>query len=508
MGRPRKFIRVVELPDHSYRRVEAGGQEIDGLSYNESNRYYYSLDETGGRVFQGRDLNEAIQRYRATVNPRPFLPISDEEALAELLSMGIPEEVVQENPDLLSRVKKRTLAPNPEFMAGHPEWPLTRANVNATRKRQGLPPLPLTDKPPAQPAAPAPPKKRLRDALNEWKKWKEAAGRSEDYITAASILFEEFIKVAGNKLIAELTADDFAQWRLWVTRHRTRENWSGKWSNSRHQCVRSVLRIARKNQRSWGWPDGIIDWAGDYETEHYQPSKANRVRLPADVFKKLLAVAEEWKKADPEAFPKTSQRGRAQRRQAIEKRREGYLWSALLKLAVNCSLDNVDCMRIEWKNIRDLDSDLPFMDFPRRKTRHRTGLVDRQTPLLPTVAATLREWRNEEFGDGQGFVFRSARGGPIANTTFTYAYRRLAKEAGVTGHTFKHIRNIGSSLGRLHKLSRDERDALLGHVVAGTSKFYEEDVDHRYLIDVVNLVGREYFDGDQILTRDVDTATA
>jgi hypothetical protein len=48
------------------------------------------------------------------------------------------------------------------------------------------------------------------------------------------------------------------------------------------------------------------------------------------------------------------------------------------------------------------------------------------------------------------------------------------------------------------RLYDDERDAFLGHVVRGTSRLYEGDVDETYLVPLVNLIGQHYLDGEQV----------
>lgn len=47
MGRPRVFIRVIQLPGGSLQRTKrkSEAREIHGLSFNESNRQYYSIDD-------------------------------------------------------------------------------------------------------------------------------------------------------------------------------------------------------------------------------------------------------------------------------------------------------------------------------------------------------------------------------------------------------------------------------------------------------------------------------
>lgn len=78
-------------------------------------------------------------------------------------------------------------------------------------------------------------------------------------------------------------------------------------------------------------------------------------------------------------------------------------------------------------------------------------------------------------------------------------FRRLADEAGVDRRwSFKHLRNVGPSIAKRAKLPRDEREAFLGHVVDGTSKFYEADVDETFLVNRVNLIGEQYFGGEHV----------
>lgn len=64
--------------------------------------------------------------------------------------------------------------------------------------------------------------------------------------------------------------------------------------------------------------------------------------------------------------------------------------------------------------------------------------------------------------------------------------------------TFKHLRNIAPSIGKRHRRHPDEREAFLGHAVKGTGRFYEGDVDQTCLVDLVNLIGGDYFDGETV----------
>jgi len=78
-------------------------------------------------------------------------------------------------------------------------------------------------------------------------------------------------------------------------------------------------------------------------------------------------------------------------------------------------------------------------------------------------------------------------------------FRRLADEAGVDRRwSFEHLRNVGPSIAKRAKSPRDEREAFLGHVVDGTSKFYEADVDETFLVNLVNLIGEQCFGGEHV----------
>lgn len=121
--------------------------------------------------------------------------------------------------------------------------------------------------------------------------------------------------------------------------------------------------------------------------------------------------------------------------------------------------------------------------------------MDRKTPLLPSTVEAVR--RGLAVAPSSGPIFRTARGSPF--TAVTRNFRRLAGEAGVdTRWSFKHLRNVGPTLGKKARLSMDERDAFLGHVVNGTSAFYEGDMDETYLVDLVNLIGLHYFGGERV----------
>ena len=64
------------------------------------------------------------------------------------------------------------------------------------------------------------------------------------------------------------------------------------------------------------------------------------------------------------------------------------------------------------------------------------------------------------------------------------------------GWTFKHLRNIGGK--KRHGINSDERDHFLGHVDPKQTRWYTGDADETYLLPLVQRIGAEYFDGEQV----------
>jgi hypothetical protein len=63
MGRPRVFVRVIELPDGSLAQTDgkSKGREVLGLSYHKSSSCYYTINEaTGNREWRGTNLQKAV----------------------------------------------------------------------------------------------------------------------------------------------------------------------------------------------------------------------------------------------------------------------------------------------------------------------------------------------------------------------------------------------------------------------------------------------------------------
>jgi len=472
MPKPRKFVRVVKQPDGRFvlasRKDE--GTELTGISLHAKTKRLYKVPSPGQRSYVGylKDL-DAIARSHMGV------PDKDFEATAE--------------------DGKLTFSLNRDWIETNPDSTHAKAVKNIDRKKRGLPLIPFD--PEKKTKEPEPDRHTIRQCLNEWKRIKKEEGCTDLYVSKIEVVTKRFIKKTGNKPISDLTADDFASWRRHITLAAKKQ--TPLWHNDNHKRLKTLFVDVRRAKPSWRFPEGLMDWLTAWRSLKHLPDGKNKKRMPFDAFDALLQTACEWAETKVDGLPNKTQRDKARLLQAQRKRNEGLRWVSILKLACNCALDGVDCRRIQWDNLKALDEDLPFMELARPKAAKQVGAaVERKTPLLPSTVAALLALKEVQSFDG--YVFRTARGGPYKRNAFTHAYDRLAEEAGVEDWTFKHIRNVAPSVGRDGKRPKEERDAILGHVVDGASQFYTDEFDETYLIELVDLVGKTYFGGEQIIS--------
>lgn len=483
------------------------GRPAKVVKYHKAKRQYFATLQVGGRTeyFYGATEPEALEKYtqRREQLQRPIRGLTDEEADTELLSAGVPEEVVAENPELRRVVKRGTFVVDPKWLDEHPEHPLARIRTNTERARKGMTPIPIVpeDASAEQVGSQALPlRKRLSDCLSCWREWKQADGCTTTYLGDVARSFGRFRKLVGNKLVSELTADDFAQWRLWVLR-QSKKRTSVKWLRDQHKHVKTVLGLAENEHPNWGFPDGLTKWldASKHQArrQKYVPKKENRLPLPVAIFAGVLTACEKWASIDPNKIRAATQRGRARRQRAIERRREGIQFAAIVRLAANCALDNVDCARIPPSAMK-LDDPLPHMDFPRRKVQRQVGFaVPRLTPLLPSTISAVRRWLDHEPLSSAPTLFRNSRRNVYTHSDLNETFQRLLAAADITAPwTFKHLRNIAPSVRKTARLPQEVSDVVLGHVCEVSSKFYEGDVGADYLLPLVDFVGEQYFGGE------------
>ena len=149
--------------------------------------------------------------------------------------------------------------------------------------------------------------------------------------------------------------------------------------------------------------------------------------------------------------------------------------------------------------------------------------MKRKTPLLPSTVDALTRWKSWRLREAAESKLRSDRHGheyadvvftndkrrPYKSEKISNAFARLAKAVGKKAGAWrlKHLRNVGPTLGKTRGRPTDERTTFLAHSEGGTNRFYEGDVDDDYLVELVNLIGEEYFDGEHVYVHSGSSAS-
>jgi integrase len=473
MARPRIFVRVIELSDGtlapSKRKNE--GREIHGLSFNKSNHSYYTIDpETGNREYRGTDLQEAVESVESVnVFGKPYT--------------WTPERW-KEHERMVSKAQSHaaSVVELQRLAVQMPAVEVKRLIVDGG-------------------GSSAPTNENLSDCVKLWLELrKEEKGSKTQYHTDVERTFNRFTKLVADLPISQITPDHFADWRRWVKREAKKRD-SNKWARDQHKYVATILRGCKEDRPSWRFPAGLLEWAKLPKTESkkikYAPARKNREPFPVDVFESVIKQCQTLASATTSDMPKETQCDKAKIGRVKARIKRGVQLEAMFKVAVNLGFDNKDfCGNeeregLQWSNLH-LKEDVPHMDLPRVKTG-----IDRMTPILPSTVAALNRWRRAT--SGNGYVFLTERGKRHSSDTVFEQLRDMMDEAGVkNGWTFRHFRNIGGTLGLRGKLTAFEIDAFLGHEINGMSRFYMGDVDETYLVPLVNLIGNEYFHGEEV----------
>jgi integrase len=337
---------------------------------------------------------------------------------------------------------------------------------------------------------------KLSAVLRDWADGKAADGVGEQHRRETETRFKEFVAATKDKRVADLTPADFRGHYDKLQREAAKRGNPARWMVERAKAIKGVITYVRRRHPSpeWPWPAGVTEWADAFTRRPVRSDRKNREPLPAEEFRKLLATCDAWAAIDVDALPKDTQADKAVRHHAMNRRRNGYQLAAMLRLACNCALSNVDLTRARWANLK-LDADTPHLDLPRLRTENSVGAIERLIPLLAETVEVLTTWRAVE-GVRDGYVFRTRQGTPMKPDRLADAFARLRKAAGVASDwQFKHLRNIAPSVGKRAKRPADERETILGHRCAGTRAFYEGDTDASYLMPLVELVEQHYFGG-------------
>ncbi|MEE9296707.1 MAG: hypothetical protein V3W34_17320 [Phycisphaerae bacterium] len=178
MARPRSYVQ------------DPKGKTVDGLSFHKASSRYYSINKDGQRKYWGRDKDAAIERHRASLNPRPLRKMTDEEAVDELCWAGLDEDDI--NPELIQMAKRGRFFFSDDWIDANPDQPLAIfANSGKMPRRPRPEPKPevnpdgvrlLTQVGPQwksdKQASPKPPKDRtIRDYLHDGQEFGTSARR-------------------------------------------------------------------------------------------------------------------------------------------------------------------------------------------------------------------------------------------------------------------------------------------------------------------------------------------
>jgi len=360
---------------------------------------------------------------------------------------------------------------------------------------------------------------KLLDCLPHFETEKRNKGTSTRHRRTCAKVFRRFVECVGNKSINRLAKQDFISWEDEVKQEKGKR--STKWVNDQLTPIAAIIKIAHRRMRDDLFPEGWRAWI-EFGKAAYRPGSQNREPMPVAIFKACLEQAHAWASIDIEAYADAlplrganAVMARANNfRQATRRRRAGYMMEVVLRLCCNVGADPVDLERLTWRYLR-LHGSLPLFMLPRYKAAKQLGAaLPRNTPLLPSTVEAFRRWkawRRREAADSNlrsdrhgheyaDFVFTNDKRRPYKSEKISHAFARLAKAVGkkASNWRLKHLRNVGATLGKRHKRLADERTTFLAHSEGGTNRFYEGDVGEDYLVALVNLIGEEYFDGEQV----------
>ena len=190
----------------------------------------------------------------------------------------------------------------------------------------------------------------LRKVGKAWKEYKfEQLGGETRHVRESLNRWEGFVRVAKNVRVDVLTPDHFRTYFDAVTAKSKGK--SAKLYLDHCTVPKSILSWARKRYPEFSISRDTLDWADSYDRKKYKAKRSNRQPVTVDDFRTLINQCRVWQQIDPDGIDASTLRGCGQKRQAELKRRDGYQLEAVLTLALNCALDNVDVQRIEWSHV-------------------------------------------------------------------------------------------------------------------------------------------------------------
>lgn len=379
-----------------------------------------------------------------------------------------------------------------DILADHKDTERLRALYDCVAELLGLK---KRSKPPSE--------EKLSDCLREWQK--RQPKKHTQHFNFYTHRFEDFIKHWGDIPISHLKKEHLTDYEAHISEAK-----ADKTKKTRDDSIRPITAILSfvKRKTSYPFPDGLTDWTHSIDFGGYRPNpEKNLKRMPVEEFKKLLAKADEWANIDVEKFAKkvkykglNPKMTHARKyRLATQRKRLGLQWAVMIRLAAQCGYGPTDLASLCLDHLH-LDGEVPYVELPRQKPEHLVGFpIPRKTPLLPATVKAMKQLAEQDPRPRET-VFLSEKNAPFTPSGITQGYQLLAKAAEVAWE-LRFCRKIGPTLGFANRISREVRDVFLGHIVGdSTSRFYEEvaTLGEGYLLPIVNLIGAEYFDGEEV----------
>jgi len=103
-------------------------------------------------------------------------------------------------------------------------------------------------------------KEKLSDCLDYWADW---IGAKTQTVESTRRFFNQFISAVGNLPISRLSQQDLVYWQKWVKKKCRKL--SVKTADDHHAAVSKVLRLARRKNHAWAFPDRMLEWANDWK---------------------------------------------------------------------------------------------------------------------------------------------------------------------------------------------------------------------------------------------------
>ncbi len=389
-----------------------------------------------------------------------------------LLDLDVPAEYLAENPGIFTDLKLRGWKVNSDH----------RPRRQALEALLSLPDGTLK----ADRAAFGP---RLSACIDEFRVEQQQRNNQPRHTNAYIRRFKAFADFLKDTHLKDLEKADFVRFADHVL--SVKAGRSQKTIRDQLKPIEAVMECAQARMDDGAFPDAVDSGLKYLEREmgslRYKPPMHNREPMPVDVFKRLLARADEWAELEWGAYakslkvPKTEgNRQRAiaitrNRRIALHRKRTGLMAHSMLCLAANVGAQPIDFARLLWDELV-LNGKLPLYKEDREKPAHLLGSdVPRCCPMLPATVKSLKRWQrwrraelktpSPEMEAAAQFVFTYDDGRPFNQEQsfgVTKLFRQLRNDEKAGKWQIRHLRNIGSTLCRDAHLPTGMASAWIG----------------------------------------------